>query len=161
MMPRFSTIALTASHDDLPEDVRRGLCASPKELPAKYLYDAAGSDLFDQICELPEYYPTRVETSILEHQAQALLDSCPGEIDLVDVAAPLGRAGGPGPGAEGRNVDHFALQVSPFDEAAIRAHLEAHGVEVGEVAQRYGAEGSGPSLYIRDPDGNVVELKGV
>ena len=82
-------------------------------------------------------------------------------IDLVDVAAPLGRAGGPGPGAEGRNVDHFALQVSPFDEAAIRAHLEAHGVEVGEVAQRYGAEGSGPSLYIRDPDGNVVELKGV
>ena len=82
-------------------------------------------------------------------------------IDLVDVAAPLGRAGGPGPGAEGRNVDHFALQVSPFDVAAIRAHLEAHGVEVGEVAQRYGAEGSGPSLYIRDPDGNVVELKGV
>ncbi|MGI9591437.1 MAG: VOC family protein [Myxococcota bacterium] len=81
--------------------------------------------------------------------------------DLVDVAAPLGRAGGPGPGVEGRNVDHFALQVSPFDEGAIRAHLEAHGVEVGEVAERYGAEGNGPSLYLRDPDGNVVELKGV
>jgi len=82
-------------------------------------------------------------------------------IDLVDVDAPLGRAGGPAAGAQGRNVDHFALQVSPFDGDAIRKHLEAHGIEVGEVAQRYGAEGDGPSLYIQDPDGNVVELKGV
>ena len=82
-------------------------------------------------------------------------------IDLVDVEAPLGRAGGAAPAEQGRNMDHFALQVSPFDEAKIRGHLEAHGVEVGEVAQRYGAEGMGPSLYIQDPDGNVVELKGV
>jgi catechol 2,3-dioxygenase-like lactoylglutathione lyase family enzyme len=82
-------------------------------------------------------------------------------IDLIDVAAPLGRAGGPAPGEVGRNVDHFALQVSPFDAEAIRAHLTAHGVEAGPVEQRYGARGSGPSIYIRDPDGNVVELKGV
>ena len=82
-------------------------------------------------------------------------------IDLVDVAAPLGQAGGAAAGEHGRNVDHFALQVSPFDATAIRAWLEAHGVEVGEVAARYGAEGTGPSLYIRDPDGNTVELKGV
>jgi len=82
-------------------------------------------------------------------------------IDLVDVDAPLGRAGGPAAGEQARNVDHFALQVSPFDAAAIRAHLGAHGIESGEVAERYGAEGNGPSLYIRDPDGNVVELKGV
>ncbi len=60
----------------------------------------------------------------------------------------------------GANMDHFALRIAPFDEAALRAHLESHGVEVGEVATRYGAEGSGPSLYIRDPDGNTVELKG-
>ena len=82
-------------------------------------------------------------------------------IDLVDVDAPLGRAGGPPAGREARNMDHFALQVAPFDADAIRAHLEAHGVEAGEVAERYGAEGTGPSLYITDPDGNVVELKGV
>ncbi len=82
-------------------------------------------------------------------------------IDLVDVNAPLGRAGGPAAGEQARNLDHFALQVSPFEEDPIRAHLQAHGVEVGELAQRYGAEGKGPSLYIRDPDGNVVELKGV
>lgn len=68
------------------------------------------------------------------------------------------------PEATGRqasgNMDHFALRIDPFDEAALRAHLAAHGVAVGEVASRYGAEGHGPSLYIRDPDGNTVELKG-
>jgi catechol 2,3-dioxygenase-like lactoylglutathione lyase family enzyme len=81
-------------------------------------------------------------------------------IDLVDVGGPLGRLGGAPPGPEGRNVDHLALRVAPFDEAALRAHLERHGVEPAEVAQRYGADGMGPSMYIRDPEGNVIELKG-
>lgn len=81
-------------------------------------------------------------------------------IDLVTLDGPLGRMGGGGPGREGRNLDHFALQVRPFDEPAIRAHLAAHGVEVVEEGQRYGADGTGFSLYIRDPEGNTVELKG-
>ncbi len=81
-------------------------------------------------------------------------------IDLVPVDSPLGRLGGAGPAETGRNVDHLALQLAAFDESALRAHLEAHGVDPGEVAERYGAEGMGPSMYIRDPDGNVVELKG-
>jgi catechol 2,3-dioxygenase-like lactoylglutathione lyase family enzyme len=81
-------------------------------------------------------------------------------IDLVTLDGPLGKLGGQGPGAEGRNLDHFALQVRPFDEAAIRAHLAAHGVEVVEEGQRYGADGDGFSLYVRDPEGNTVELKG-
>ncbi len=58
------------------------------------------------------------------------------------------------------NMDHFCLRIEPFDEADLRAHLAGHGVEVGEVARRYGAEGHGPSLYLQDPDGNTVELKG-
>ena len=81
-------------------------------------------------------------------------------IDLVPIDGVLGRAGGAAAGAEGRNVDHFCVRVEPFDAAAIRAHLRAHAVDAGEVARRFGAEGEGPSLYIRDPDGNVVELKG-
>ncbi|WP_395703922.1 VOC family protein [Aquabacterium sp.] len=81
-------------------------------------------------------------------------------IDLVPVDGQLGRAGGAAPGHEGRNLDHFCVRVEPFDEAAIRAHLAAHGVEAGPVAQRYGAEGDGPSIYLSDPEGNVVELKG-
>ncbi len=78
-------------------------------------------------------------------------------IDLIEAPAdeaPAGKTTG------GGNMDHFALRIEPFDEAAIRAHLEAHGIEAGEVKTRYGAEGNGPSLYIQDPDGNRVELKG-
>ncbi len=64
------------------------------------------------------------------------------------------------PEVAGGNMDHFCLRIEPFDEAAIRSHLAAHGIEAGEVARRYGAEGHGPSLYLQDPDGNTVELKG-
>ena len=81
-------------------------------------------------------------------------------IDLVDVTSPIGRQWGAGPGAEGRNVDHFCLRIDPFDEQEIAAELTRHGIEAGEVARRYGAEGMGPSIYISDPDGNTVELKG-
>jgi catechol 2,3-dioxygenase-like lactoylglutathione lyase family enzyme len=81
-------------------------------------------------------------------------------IDLVPVEGELGRMGGAPPGEEGRNLDHLALRIADFDEAALRAHLSAHGVAPGEVATRYGAQGQGPSMYIRDPDGNTVELKG-
>jgi len=84
----------------------------------------------------------------------------PQMIDLVTVDGRLGRMGGAAPGTEARNLDHFALQVRPFDEAAIRAHLAAHNVEVVEEGQRYGADGDGFSLYVRDPEGNTVELKG-
>lgn len=81
-------------------------------------------------------------------------------IDLVPVAGPLGKLGGAAAGAEGRNVDHVAFALAAFDEAALRTHLGRHGIEPGDVAERYGAGGMGPSMYIRDPDGNVVELKG-
>jgi catechol 2,3-dioxygenase-like lactoylglutathione lyase family enzyme len=84
----------------------------------------------------------------------------PQMIDLVTLDGKLGRLGGPGAGEQGRNLDHFALQVRPFDEAAIRAHLAAHDIAVVEEGPRYGADGDGFSLYVRDPDGNTVELKG-
>jgi glyoxylase I family protein len=81
-------------------------------------------------------------------------------IDLVPVDGKLGKMGGGAPGREGRNLDHFCLRVAPFDEEAIRRHLERHGVEAGETAMRYGADGVGPSIYVPDPEGNVIELKG-
>jgi catechol 2,3-dioxygenase-like lactoylglutathione lyase family enzyme len=80
-------------------------------------------------------------------------------IDLVPLDGKLGRAGGVGPGVEGRNCDHFCLRLARFDEAALRAHLAAHGIAIEPAAERYGAEGYGPSVYLTDPDGNVVELK--
>jgi glyoxylase I family protein len=81
-------------------------------------------------------------------------------IDLVPVSGKLGRAGGAAPGPEGRNLDHFCLRVEPYDEAAIRAQLARHGIAAGPVELRYGAQGEGPSIYLADPEGNVVELKG-
>ena len=78
-------------------------------------------------------------------------------IDMVTLDGPLGRGAPPSSGAH--NVEHFCLTLAPFDEPRLRAWLEAHGVRTEVAAQRYGAEGHGPSLYIEDPDGNRVELK--
>ncbi|HTT78381.1 MAG TPA: VOC family protein [Stellaceae bacterium] len=60
---------------------------------------------------------------------------------------------------EGRNMDHFAVQIERMDVPALSAHLRRHGIDPGEVRRRYGAEGYGSSIYITDPDGNTVELK--
>jgi glyoxylase I family protein len=81
-------------------------------------------------------------------------------IDLVTVDGKLGRAGGAAPGPQARNMDHFCLRVDPFDEAAIRRHLAHHGYAAGALESRYGAEGEGPSIYLADPEGNGIELKG-
>ena len=81
-------------------------------------------------------------------------------VDLVAVDSPLGRMGGVGPGGEGRNLDHFCLNVEDFDLAAVTAHLASHGVVVGDSGQRYGAGGLGLSVYLSDPEGNGLELRG-
>ncbi len=57
----------------LHEDARLGLLRRPRSLPAKYFYDARGSELFDRICDTPEYYPTRVESILLERNAGAII----------------------------------------------------------------------------------------
>lgn len=80
-------------------------------------------------------------------------------IDLLPVDGKLGSAGGAAPGREGRNVDHICYRVFPWDGQAVLAHLSAHGIS-GEIVSRYGAEGSGPSIYLADPEGNNIELKG-
>ncbi len=81
-------------------------------------------------------------------------------LDLVPVAGKLGSAGGAAPGKEGRNLDHFCFRVEPFDAAAIILQLAQHGIEAGAPAARNGAQGIGPSIYVLDPEDNVVELKG-
>jgi glyoxylase I family protein len=81
-------------------------------------------------------------------------------IDLVPVDGPLGKKGGAPAGKEARNLDHFCLQVEPFDGEAIIAHLKQQGCDPGPIESRYGANGQGPSIYVPDPEGNMVELKG-
>ena len=96
----------------------------------------------------------RLDIGLVQLRAGASL------IDLVPVSSPLGQMGGPAAPDTGRNMDHFALELGHFDTAAIMAYLDAHAIEHGDVATRYGAKGSGPSIYVKDPDGNTVELKG-
>lgn len=97
---------------------------------------------------------TREELGLIQLRAGQSL------IDLVSVDGELGRKGGAAPGTEARNMDHFCLRVEPFDQLALIAHLIRHGVVPGETKSRYGADGLGPSIYITDPEGNTVELKG-
>jgi glyoxylase I family protein len=80
-------------------------------------------------------------------------------IDLVPVTGKLGAMGGAPPGAEGRNVDHVCFRVLPWNGEAILAELKGHGIDA-EIVSRYGAEGDGPSIYLSDPEGNNLELKG-
>ncbi len=81
-------------------------------------------------------------------------------IDLLLVDGKLGRLGGAAPGKEGRNLDHFCLRLEHFEPDAIKSMLQRVGIETSPVAQRYGAGGFGLSLYIEDPEGNVIELRG-
>ncbi|MGI9605000.1 MAG: VOC family protein [Acidimicrobiales bacterium] len=81
-------------------------------------------------------------------------------IDIVDVDGQLGRSGGAPPGRTGRNMDHFCLRIEPFDEPALRQHLAHHEVDAGDLRNNWGGDGRGPSIFIHDPAGNLIELKG-
>ena len=81
-------------------------------------------------------------------------------IDIVDTNKPLGKDGGAPPGKEAHNVDHICLRIAPFDANTLLAYLERKGIHHDGVNRRYGAEGYGPSIYLQDPDGNRLELKG-
>jgi catechol 2,3-dioxygenase-like lactoylglutathione lyase family enzyme len=82
-------------------------------------------------------------------------------IDIVNVDGELGKAGGPSPGEEGHNVDHFCLQIEPVGEEALKAYLQENGVEVEDFQDRFGAQGLGRSIYLKDIAGNIVELRNV
>lgn len=74
---------------------------------------------------------------------------------MIDLVA-AGDAAPPQPG----NMDHFCISMQEWDEEAIHRLLDEKGIEYSATATRFGAEGTGLSLYIKDPDGNSVELKG-
>lgn len=81
-------------------------------------------------------------------------------IDLVPVEGKLGRQGGAASGAEDRNMDHLCLRIAEFDTQRVSVHLEADGVAIGEEGLRYGSTGEAVSIYLANPDGNALELRG-
>lgn len=80
-------------------------------------------------------------------------------IDIIAVDSKLGRLGGAAPGCDGHNMDHFCLTIESVNESDLINFLKSNGVHCGEFAERYGAEGYGRSLYLKDPEGNTLELK--
>ncbi len=83
-------------------------------------------------------------------------------IDLIDCAGKLGRRGGltTPSGPKVGSMDHFCLRIEGFDKEQVMSHLSSAGVRLGEFGTRYGSNGMGPSLYLYDPEGNMIELKG-
>ena len=81
-------------------------------------------------------------------------------IDIVSVDGTLGQLGGEAPAEGGRNMDHFCVVLEKFDEMEIRSHLAKFNISGTDLEQRYGAIGYGPSIYLQDPEGNTIELKG-
>ncbi|MGH7410676.1 MAG: L-histidine N(alpha)-methyltransferase [Candidatus Methylomirabilis sp.] len=84
---RYTSITLRSVEGDLAQDVRQTLTSPVKSLPCKYFYDAEGMALFEQICDLPEYYLTRVETAILKNQAERIIELCPRELILAELGS--------------------------------------------------------------------------
>lgn len=81
-------------------------------------------------------------------------------IDLVDANGELGQMGGKPPQPTGGNMDHLCVRVEPWNAVAIQNFLKSKGAKPGNVEQRNGAEGVGPSIYFNDPEGNTIEFKG-
>jgi dimethylhistidine N-methyltransferase len=83
--------ASTSASETFAADVLSGLSAKPKQLPAKYFYDAAGSALFDRITALPEYYPTRCELTLLRDNAPAIASLFPQNCALIEFGSGSSR----------------------------------------------------------------------
>lgn len=108
---------------------------------------------------LETFYTVVLGCSVVKRQEKIGLTQLRAGRALIDILAVKPEEIAPHGSASG-NMDHLCLRIDPFDADAVRRHFSAHGVTVGEVLARFGAEGSGPSIYLEDPEGNRIELKG-
>jgi len=80
-------------------------------------------------------------------------------IDIIPVDSELGRKGGKEPSQDGRNLEHLCLRIVKAQESLLLKYLSENGIKAQNFEERYGADGYGRSIYVNDPEGNVVELK--
>ena len=116
-----------------------------------------------KLSEKPDFYTKmmggKVERETPEEVGLTQLRAGSALIDLITVDSQLGKPGGGPPGATENNVDHFCLQLRPIQQSEIESHLRSHGIQFGDFELRVGAQGLGSSVYIKDPEGNIVELR--
>jgi len=110
---------------------------------------------------LEAFYTNVIGCSVVKRQEKIGLTQLGAGRALIDIMAvkPEDAATAPRGSATG-NMDHLCLRIDPFQGEALQQHFRAHGVSIGDVVMRFGAEGSGPSIYLEDPEGNRIELKG-
>jgi L-histidine Nalpha-methyltransferase len=125
----------------LADDVRAGLAREPRELPPKYFYDARGSELFDEITMLPEYYPTRCERAILNRHAPEIVAGAEELVELGSGTASKTRAllyAMAGAGTLRRyvpfDVDESVVEASAAELVELYPGLAVHGV-VGDFGR--------------------------
>lgn len=110
---------------------------------------------------LEAFYTGVLGCELVRRQERTGLTQLRAGTALIDIVpAEYGHAGDGSGAVRIANMEHFCLRIDPFDPDAIRRHLDQHGISYGEIADRFGAEGRGPSIYVQDPEGNRVELKG-
>ena len=158
MTPTLSNhLAADSAYEALCRDVRDGLQSSPKTLPPKWFYDSVGSDLFDQITRLPEYYPTRAEAEILRARATEIA-AATGADTLVELGSgtsektrilldALHRAGSL------RRFVPFDVDASILEQASAAIAQEYPGIEIAAVCgdfEKHLAEipGGGRRLFV-------------
>ena len=90
MNPKTAVLSREAATSDFLVDVIAGLCHKPRTLPCKYFYDARGAELFQKICELPEYYITRTEIDILERHGAEIASELGPDVELIGLGTGAG-----------------------------------------------------------------------
>lgn len=142
-----SPVQLSGVASAFGRDLIAGLSARPRSVPPKYFYDAAGSALFDRICELPEYYPTRTERAILERNAPAIAECIGPCADIVEFGAgslskirllldAFERASAP------RHFFPIDISAEHLEGAAHRLHADYPWLQVHPIAADYMTEGA-------------------
>ncbi len=134
--------ALAAIASPIAEDVRQGLSAEPKRLPAKLFYDAEGSRLFDEITRAPEYYPTRTERAILQTNAAEIVRQAGDNLDLVELGA--GNASKTSILVEALSQRQLRVEYHPIDvsaaalqEAVASMHGRFHNLAIRPIVADY------------------------
>ncbi|MFE2961456.1 L-histidine N(alpha)-methyltransferase [Nocardia tengchongensis] len=166
-----ATVEIHLTDEDLTtalrEDVRRGLTAEPKWLPPKWFYDARGSELFEKITELPEYYPTRTERALLERVVGEIARIAGAEV-LVELGAGSAAktrlllnaltAAGPLKSYVPQDVSISALRMAADEVAAEFPGLGVHGVVSDFTATLDNLPGGGRRMvaFLGGTIGNLV-----
>ncbi|MEV6767430.1 L-histidine N(alpha)-methyltransferase [Nocardia sp. NPDC051030] len=166
-----ATLEIHLTDEDLTaalrEDVRAGLTAEPKTLPPKWFYDARGSELFEKITELPEYYPTRTERALLERvvgeiaqvaQAEVLVELGAGSAAKTRLLLQALTSGGPLKTYVPQDVSVAALSASAEEVASEFPGLGVHGVVSDFTATLDNLPGGGRRMiaFLGGTIGNLV-----